>query len=118
MRLSFDGRGDVTVVRVLEEKLTYPILLPFFSQVRERVDGGARRLLIDFSPVRYIDSACVSCLMELHQLLQARGGSLRFSGMQPRLERLIAMAGVDRIVRLHRDEDEALAAFSSPDGTR
>jgi anti-anti-sigma factor len=118
MRLSFDERGGVSVVRVQEEKLTYPVLLPFCDEVRQRVEGGARRLLIDFTPVRYIDSSCVSCLMELHQLVQGRGGSLRFSGMQPRLERLIAMAGVDRIVPLHHDEDEAIAAFSSPAGER
>jgi hypothetical protein len=44
MRPSFDERGGVTAVRVQEDKLTYPVLLPFFSEVRRRVEGGTRRL--------------------------------------------------------------------------
>ncbi len=40
MQLAFEEKGDVTVVRVLEAKLTYPVLSAFFSEVRQRVEGG------------------------------------------------------------------------------
>jgi len=111
MRLAFDERGGVTVVRVQEEKLTYPVLLPFFSEVRGRVEGGARRLLVDLAAVRYLDSAGIGCLMDVHRLLQERGGSLRLAGLQPWVETLIKMTGVQKVVPLHPDEEDALAAF-------
>ena len=116
MRLAFEERGDVTVVRVQEAKLTYPVLLPFYSEVRQRVESGATRLVVDFAAVSYLDSTAISCLMELNGLVRRSGGSLRFSALPPRLEKLIAMAGVDKVVPLHRDADEAVAAFSSPAG--
>ena len=49
MQLAFEEKGDVTVVRVQEAKLTYPVLSSFFSEVRQRVEGGARQVLIDLA---------------------------------------------------------------------
>ena len=70
MQLKMEESGDVQLVRVLEAKLTYPILAGFFAEVRQRVEGGARKLLIDLQAVTYIDSASIGCLMDIHRLLQ------------------------------------------------
>ena len=111
MRLAFEEKGDVTVVRVQEAKLTYPVLSSFFSEVRQRVEGGARQVLIDLGAVSYLDSASIGCLMDVHRLLQEKTGELRLSGLQPRVETMISMTGVHKILPLHRDEEAALAAF-------
>jgi anti-anti-sigma regulatory factor len=49
--------------------------------------------------------------MDVHRLLQEKGGTLRLAGLQPRVETMISMTGVHKIVPLHRDEEGALAAF-------
>jgi anti-anti-sigma factor len=116
MQLAFDERGGVTVVRVQEAKLTYPVLASFFSEIRQRVEGGARKVIIDLQAVGYLDSASIGCLMDVHRLLQEKGGALRLSGLQPRVETMISMTGVHKIVPLHRDEEEALAGFGSGSG--
>ena len=74
----------MTVVRVQEAKLTYPVLASFFSDVRQRVEGGARKVVIDLGAVSYLDSASIGCLMDIHRLLSEKGGALRLSGLQPR----------------------------------
>jgi anti-anti-sigma factor len=114
MQLAFEERGGVTVVRVQEAKLTYPLLSAFFSEVRQRVEGGPRQVLIDLAAVGYLDSASIGCLMDIHRLLQEKGGALRLCGLQPRVETMISMTGVHKIVPLHRDEEAALAAFGAP----
>ena len=116
MQLAFDSRGDVTVVRVKEAKLTYPVLSSFFSEVRQKVDEGARKVVIDLAAVSYLDSASIGCLMDVHRLLREKGGELRLSGLQPRVETMISMTGVHKIVPLHRDEEDALAAFGAAPG--
>ncbi len=116
MQLAFEEKGDVTVVRVQEAKLTYPVLASFFSEVRQKVEAGARQVLIDLGAVGYLDSASIGCLMDVHRLLQEKGGTLRLSGLQPRVETMISMTGVHKIVPLHRAEEEALAAFGSRQG--
>jgi anti-anti-sigma factor len=116
MQLAFDERGEVTIVRVREAKLTYPVLSSFFSEVRQRVEGGARKVIVDLAAVSYLDSASIGCLMDIHRLLHEKGGALRLSGLQPRVETMISMTGVHKIVPLHRDEEEAIASFGARRG--
>ena len=116
MQLAFEEKGDVTVVRVQEAKLTYPVLASFFSEVRQKVEGGARQVLIDLGAVGYLDSASIGCLMDVHRLVQEKGGALRLSGLQPRVETMISMTGVHKIVPLFRDEEEALMGFEARRG--
>ena len=115
MQLKIDEIGDVSVVRVLEAKLTYPILAGFFGEVQKRVEAGSRKVLIDLQAVSYIDSASIGCLMDIHRLLQEKAGMLKLAGLQPRVETMISMTGVHKIIALHREEQEALTAFGRRD---
>ena len=112
MQLAVVDQGEVKVVRVQESRLTYPVLSSFFSRVRQLVEEGARSLVIDLQPVSYIDSASIGCLMDVHRLLQDKGGVLRLSGLQPRVETMISMTGVHKIIDLFKDEAEAVQAFA------
>ena len=113
MQLAVETKGAVSVVRIQEAKLTYPVLSSFFARIRQLVEDGSRKLLIDLQAVSYIDSASIGCLMDIHRLLQEKRGSVKLSGLQPRVETMISMTGVHKIVDIHRDEEDALAAFSS-----
>jgi len=111
MQLQIEERGDVTLVHVQEAKLTYPVLSAFFSEVRQRVEAGSRKMVIDLSAVSYIDSASIGCLMDIHRLLQEKAGAVNLAGLQPRVETMISMTGVHKIIDLFREEQEAIAAF-------
>jgi len=110
--LAVESKGDVQIVRVQEAKLTYPTLSSFFSEVRQLVEAGARKVVVDLQGVSYIDSAAIGCLMDIHRLLQDKDGALRLSGLQPRVETMISMTGVHKIIELHRDEAGALDSFA------
>jgi anti-anti-sigma factor len=118
MQLSVEERGEVKIVRIQEAKLTYPVLSSFFTEVRQQVEAGARKILIDLKAVTYIDSASIGCLMDIHRLLQEKAGSVKLSGLQPRVETMISMTGVHKIIELFRDEEDALLAFSRKGGGR
>jgi anti-anti-sigma factor len=113
MQLAFEEHGDVRIVRVREAKLTYPVLGTFFGEVQKVVEAGSTRLVIDLSAVGYIDSASIGCLMDIHRLVQERAGSVRLSGLQPRVETMLSMTGVHKIVSIHRTEADALAALGA-----
>jgi len=113
MALRVDENGDVRIVRVAEARLTYPTLSAFFADVKQIVEGGARKVVIDLSPVTYIDSAAIGCLMDIYRMLNDRGGALRLASLQPRVETMISMTGVHKIIELHRDEATALEAFAA-----
>jgi anti-anti-sigma factor len=111
VQLSVDEKDDVRIVRVQEAKLTYPVLSAFFAQVRQLVDAGARRLVIDLKSVSYIDSASIGCLMDIHRMVQEKEGALKLASLQPRVETMISMTGVHKIIGVHKDEADALKAL-------
>ena len=118
MQLEIEERDDVTLVHVREAKLTYPVLSAFFSEVRQRVEAGARKVVIDLSAVSYIDSASIGCLMDIHRLLTEKSGQVKLAGLQPRVETMISMTGVHKIIELYKREDEAVQSFPRPRAPR
>ena len=116
MQLAVEARGDVSIVRVREPKLTYPVLSSFFAEVRQLVETGARKVLIDLQAVSYIDSASIGCLMDIYRLLQDKSGAVKLAGLQPRVETMISMTGVHKIIEIHREEREAVDSFGSGKG--
>lgn len=117
MQVAVDHSGDVRILRVMEAKLTYPHLSAFLAEVRRLIESGARKLVIDLQRVGYVDSASIGCLMDIRRLLQEQGGVLRLSGLQPRVETMISMTGVNRIIDVHREESQAVAAFAGQGGS-
>ncbi len=113
MQLSVEQSGDVHVVRLKDPKMTYPGLSGFFGAVRQLVEEGARKLLLDLSVVTYLDSASIGCLMDIHRLLRDRSGALKLTGLQTRVETMLSMTGVHKIISIHREEAGALAAFAA-----
>jgi anti-anti-sigma factor len=111
MQLSVEQSDDVRIVRVKEARLTYPVLSAFFAEVRQIVDDGTCKLVIDLDAVTYIDSAAIGCLMDIYRLFKDRDGAVKLSGLQPRVKTILFMTGVQRIVDVHGEEAEALAAF-------
>ena len=116
MQLAVEAKGDVRIVRIQEPKLTYPVLSSFFTEVRQLVETGARKVLIDLQAVSYIDSASIGCLMDIHRLLQEKAGAVKLAGLQPRVETMISMTGVHKIIDIHREEAEAVASFGARKG--
>jgi anti-anti-sigma factor len=111
MAIVVEEHGAVRIVRVSEPKLIYRVLGGFFSKVQELVEAGARRVLLDLTEVTYVDSAAIGCLMDIHRLLRDGGGVLGLVGLQPRVETMISMTGVLKLIEAYRDETEALAAL-------
>ena len=110
MELSVEEREGVHIVRVGEAKMTYPALPAFLERVRSVIEESDGRMIIDLQAVSYIDSASIGCLMDIHRLLQEKHVSLRLSGLQPRVETMISMTGLHKIIELHREEADAIQA--------
>ena len=115
MDLSIEKNGDATIIRVQTARVIYPLLPTLVSKTREAVAGGARSLVLDLSAVAYIDSATIGCIMDIYRLAKDKGGALHVLAPRARVETMLSMAGVHKIVPIFREEDEAVRAFS-PEG--
>lgn len=113
MNLSTDYVDGIAVVRVKESRLMYPILHDFAVKVTELISRGEKRIMVDLSPVGYVDSATIGCLMDLFRQATAAGGSLKLAGVQKRVETMLTMTGAHRFLEVHADEASAVKSFGS-----
>jgi len=111
MNVTSSHIGTVAVLRVQEARLTYPILADFATVAADLIAAGEKRILVDLSPVGYVDSATIGCLMDLYRQASAAGGTLKLSGVQKRVETMLTMTGAHNFLEVHADEASALATF-------
>ena len=111
MKLNTEKNGGVAIVRVGEERLVYPLLPTFAEAVTTMIEEGAHNVLIDLSPVVYVDSASIGCLMDLYRKSAAAGGTLKLANVQKRVETMLTMTGAQHFIEIHDDEPDALATF-------
>src|SRR5438128_689941 len=77
MKLNTEQSGDITIVRVGESRLMYPMLADFTAAVTGVLASGQHEILIDLTPVTYVDSATIGCLMDLYRQARAANGRLK-----------------------------------------
>jgi anti-anti-sigma factor len=111
MNVKTDSSGGVSIVRVGETRLMYPILSDFSSAVSGLVAAGKKNILIDMTPVTYVDSATIGCLMDLYRQVATAGGHLKLSGVQKRVETMLTMTGAQNFLEIHADESSAVKSF-------
>jgi anti-sigma B factor antagonist len=113
MNVTTEQLGGVSVVRVGETRLMYPILSDFSSAVAALIAAGKKDILIDMTPVTYVDSATIGCLMDLYRQVHTAGGHLKLSGVQKRVETMLTMTGAQNFIEIHADEPTAVKSFGA-----
>ena len=113
MNVKTDQIGGVAIVRVGETRLMYPILSDFSTAVSGLVAAGQKQILIDLTPVTYVDSATIGCLMDLYRQVHTAGGHLKLSGVQKRVETMLTLTGAHNFIELHADEPSAVRSFGA-----
>jgi anti-sigma B factor antagonist len=111
MNVRTEQTGSISIVRVGEARMMYPILSDFSSAVTALLAEGKREILIDLAAVTYIDSATIGCLMDLYRQTHHVGGHLKLSGVQKRVETMLTMTGAQNFIEIHADEPSAIKSF-------
>lgn len=60
------------------------------------IDGGDKKLSLDFSQVEYIDCACLGALVCVHKKAQEKGSRLELKGVQGRIRYLFELTRLDK----------------------
>ena len=117
MTLATDHTDGVAIVRVGETRLMYPLLSDFADAVTALVKDRELKILIDLSPVVYVDSASIGYLMDLYRQSVAAGGTLKpRSGVRLRQPRHAEAIGRPEAGQDHADDDRRTAVHRDPFG--
>ena len=113
MNLTIDHSQGVSIVRVHETRLMYPLLSEFAGTVSGLINNGEQKVLLDLSSVTYVDSATIGCLMDLYRQATAAAGTLKLTGVQKRVETMLTMTGAQNFLEIHADEPSAIKSFGA-----
>lgn len=111
--MEFQARKDSgAVVVALGGRLDAVTAPDYERQVRELLDGGETRLVIDFERLDYISSAGLRALLVTSRLLQSKGGLLRFANVRGDVRSVFDMSGFATMFRVAESVAEALSAVA------
>jgi anti-anti-sigma factor len=113
MNVTTEHSGGVAILRVREARVMYPMLGEFADAVSALITSGSRDILIDMTPVTYVDSATIGCLMDLYRQVNSTGGHLKLSSVQKRVETMLTMTGAQNFIEIHADEPAAVKSFGA-----
>ena len=77
--LTIRERNGVTIVRFNLESLLGPDVEHMTDRIRTLIDGGVRKLVLDFKHVRYAGSAALGMAMSLAKAIERVDGKMALS---------------------------------------
>lgn len=102
--------NDVTTVTV-DGQLIVANRQDLKQVVQDALDGGARKLLLDFTPTAYIDSSGLGALVSINKKVREVGGTLRLAGLNEDLRSLFELTKLDSLFAISETAAEALAGY-------
>jgi anti-sigma B factor antagonist len=104
--------GDVTVITMtgrlhLGNSLTY-----VENAINRLIDSGARKLVLDLTPLDYIDSSGLGMLIGCNGRMEQSGGRMRVAGAQGAVANVFEAVHAGRILQLDADVDSACNQLS------
>ena len=82
------------------------------NTVRNIVDGGGKKIVLNFADVSHIDSSGVGELVSSYATVARHGGQLVIVHLTKRTRELLTLTKLLTVFKVFEDEKEALASFT------
>jgi anti-anti-sigma factor len=70
-----------------------------------------KKVLLDFSSVQQMCSPMLGKILALNKECEQNGITLRLCGMQPHIKEVFTTTGLNKLLKIHDTQEDALAAF-------
>jgi len=81
--------------------------------VRETLDKGVRKIVVNLAGVNYIDSSGLGELVSLYRAVKQSGGELKLLSVSRKVSDLLQVTKLYTVFDIHNDEASVLASFRS-----
>lgn len=81
------------------------------TKIRELVDGGSRRIVLNLADVNYMDSSGLGELIAAHTTVATAGGEIKLLNLAKRMHDLLKLTKLYTVFETFEDEAEAVASF-------
>lgn len=110
--ISYDWeRNGVTVLHLSGQLTLGEGTSNFRKLIRETLEQGKKNIVLKMSDVYYIDSSGLGELVTAYTAVAKQGGKLKLLKLTQRVQDLVQLTKVYRILEVFSDEDAALNSF-------
>ena len=111
MQIEFQSEGDVTVVR-LEGRFVAGSDAAYQSARDALLRTGRHKVIVDCREVPYLDSTALNFLVSLYTTVQNAGGRFALCGMNARMNEVLRITHLYKVMPVYADRENALQAFA------
>jgi len=110
MQISVKTANEVKVL-AFEGSLDTQTSSDALTQLTELIDGGDKKILVNFEKLQYISSAGLRILLAAAKQLKTADGELRICDLNEVVKEVFDISGFSTIFKIFENETEALDSF-------
>lgn len=107
MNISKQEKEKYVILKVENEKLDSILAPDLKSEMVMLNKTGVANIIVDLTAVKYCDSSGLSALLVGNRGTRELNGTFVISGLQPMVEKLIAISQLDKVLNITPTCDEA-----------
>ncbi|MBW2107431.1 MAG: STAS domain-containing protein [Deltaproteobacteria bacterium] len=111
MEIEQEKRGDVLVVRVLDNRLDAHCADEFREEMAGYVANGDRSIVLNLSRVDFVDSSGLGAIVALFKMM-GQGSRLAVCGTKDAVTRLFKLTRMNKVFDMFDTERQAVHAFA------
>ena len=112
MEIAVDKMDDVAVATMPVDELDASNAADFKRDIAPVLEANTR-LVIDLSPLRFVDSSGLGAMLSCLRQLSAKGGDLKLCGMSKQVRSAFELVRMHRIFDIFGTREEAVRAFET-----
>lgn len=83
------------------------------NNLYDKIPNSKTPVILNFSSVRFIDSACLGVLIGLARRVRKDGGDIRISDLQNEVDSIFQITRLDKVFKIFDNEEDAFSSYQS-----
>lgn len=108
---------DITVLELIGRLTLGNRLTEVERSIKETIQNGCRKLVLDLSRLDFLDSSGVGMLVMCAAAMNQAGGQIRVAGANDRVTQVFVITNLGKVLPIMADADAACGSFSGPGAT-
>lgn len=113
MEFQHEQVNDVTVLRVLDTRITSVSAPELKTELLRLVGEGQFKIVVNLENIAYIDSSGLGSLLFGHRQARQAEGDLKLSHVQDSVLSMIKLSMLERVLNIYATDQDAIADFGS-----
>lgn len=106
-------QGDVAIINLKGKLMGGPETQSIHEKVKELVENGVKKVVIDLGKVKWMNSSGLGALMGAMTTLRNAGGDLKLANVTDKVQSLFMITKLITIFETYNSVEEAVKSFTS-----